>query len=838
MHKVRVKNPLIAGAVSASLLLLFLPIAFAAKEGNAEKVIASALGNPSATEEWSTVTLPSAASVKLGGVLGSSLERGVNRLALPPYSTDWLLADISFKVKRIFTNYSGDVSGRFLELATITSPPGKFFPSQTLPAVLKTIVSYQKPDGHFGVDVDWSKPIEKNSPGVTLLWGNARMLVGLVTAANELNDPALLASARRLGDFYVNTADHLCSPEREAEYRETGTAADSYQVGYFPAIESLVMLYNATEDERYLKQAERMAEFFLKFDALPVDHSHGNLCAWRGFLDLYNVTGKRHYLDEALAKWDRAVDTGYVWSIGGVGEHWYVNFNGSEGCSESDWLRFNLDLWRYTGETRYLDMAERLLKNQYIADQTPNGGFGMRYFDGGTSGPIATSGAVNEWDFCCSFHGPLGLHFFKSYLAAGSDKDLYLNFPLNFATQVQAAGGAWHVSVESDPAFDVSAEKKMKIELAPTGGEPAGPVTVRVRLPSWASEANVGNSPGPAPVDDGYIPLKLDSRESTAIVVAFKGGLAIEGRRFTSLRAQPGKISRFRDVSLVTGPNVLFETVAHGPDPSNLLATVDDQGKVALLRDWDGKSASVQLPTLEVDEEQILTAVESGAKVSMTPWPVPSTRRAAFGYNLVVVPKNVVPEESLVKFAARKPAFEIPHFGWSLEKKKELWPTNPNWKFTSGGLLITGGHVGLIERQGYEDYRFEFDLKLPDEGEGITGWVVRAKDENECMMFQVQSNDSPYKAPEFKTRPNTLRPLLRQNGTWIISDPVSLPKEIKRGEKYRFATECRGATVTVFLDGEKVYEKKTPGLETGALGFRVAEPLDQGLFSSISLTEL
>ena len=49
-----------------------------------------------------------------------------------------------------------------------------------------------------------------------------------------------------------------------------------------------------------------------------------------------------------------AMAGGFVWPIGGVGEHWYVFHQGDEGCSESDWLRFNLDLWRFTGQTNYL----------------------------------------------------------------------------------------------------------------------------------------------------------------------------------------------------------------------------------------------------------------------------------------------------------------------------------------------------------------------------------------------------------------------------------------------------------------------------------------------------
>jgi uncharacterized protein YyaL (SSP411 family) len=111
----------------------------------------------------------------------------------------------------------------------------------------------------------------------------------------------------------------------------TGNGGDGYTCCYFPAIEGLALLYRATHEGRYLQQAERMAEWFAGFDTLPINHSHGNLCAWRGILELYDLTGKRAYLDRALAKWERAVQDGFVWSLGGVGECWYVFYHHDEG---------------------------------------------------------------------------------------------------------------------------------------------------------------------------------------------------------------------------------------------------------------------------------------------------------------------------------------------------------------------------------------------------------------------------------------------------------------------------------------------------------------------------
>jgi hypothetical protein len=879
---------------------------------------------------WPTVTLAPAAEVRLSGPLGDALQRGVARLAQPPFDEKWLRADVSFEIARIFTNYSGDASGRFLELAALTSPPGRPWPT-TLAPLAKTIPRWQKPDGHFGADMDLTKRLVQDAPPIPMLWGNGRLLVGLVTAAQELHDAGLMQAARRLGDYYVNTAEQLCSPAREAEYRASGTYGGSYTCCYFPGIEGLAMLYRATKDERYLKQARRMADFFSKFDALPIDHSHGNLCAWRGILELYGISHECGDLDRARAKWDAAVRGGFVWPLGGIGEHWFVAFEGDEGCSESDWLRFCLELWRYTGETRYLDMAERLLENQYPMNQCPNGGYGMRHFDNEPAGPDAARGRLDEWPFCCSFHGPLGLHFLKGYLAAGSERGVLVNFPLDFTAPVVSGGRHWLVTARNKPDF-LQGGSRLEIELAPVekADNAAGArTTLWVRMPSWATRAKVtcwgavsdrppaaarsgavsdrppgddrrspaatgrpdgplaagsetraepsetraepaetrAEPPGeavPAPIEHGYLRIEREFRAGEKLTVDFQNTLAVEGRRFQPRQVQPGKVSRLRDVAVLCGPQVLFATPAGGAGRPVLLATVGAAGDLGFPASADGGYTTVLLGSLDLAEGQIAAALASARPAVLRPWSSmvsrglagPSfrsmlsladlsrpggaaPRRLPFMFDLVVVPAESLPRAEAARLAARaKEAAAIlaaPYFGENLEKQPDLWDDKPGWRFTPEGLLVAGGDVGLLGGQGYQDYRFEFELVLPKEGQGITGWVVRAASEDECLMFQLQSADSTFNAPEFKTRPNTLRPHQRHGGQWQVGEPVALPKEIRRGEVHRIAVECRGDTIEVFLDGQRIHTQKDGGLRFGTVGFRASGPAEQGLFRKVTL---
>jgi len=813
---------------------------------------------------WPTVTLAPAREVTLSGPLGDSLHRGVDRLAKPPYTEPWLRADVSFELNRIFTNYSGDVSGRFLELATLTSPPGKRSP-QALDKLLKTVASFQKPDGHFGVAVDLARPLPKQSPPIPMLWGNARLLVGLVTASQQFRDEKLLTAARRLGDFYVTTADQLCSPAREPDYRSSGTYGDGYTCCYFPAIEGLAMLYQATKDDRYLKQAERMAEFFTKFDCLPVDHSHGNLCAWRGILDLYEITGNHAYLDRAKAKWDAAFRGGYVWPLGGVGEHWYIFFPGDEGCSESDWLRFNLDLWRFTGQTRYLDMAQRLLENQYATNQCPNGGYGSAHLEGDAAGPVTALDKIEEWPFCCSFHGPLGLHVLKGYLAAGNERGVFVNFPYDFDAPIKAAGGDWSVSVRSRPDY-LRGQTRMEIQVTPQDKTLAH-TSLWVRMPEGSSDAKVidgSGAPVTTTVADGYLRIDRDFKAGEKLAVDFQNKLGLEGRRFANVQVTPGQVSRVKDVAVLAGPEILFATPVKTGGRPVLLAVLDGCGRLSLPLSDNG-FVTVVLPGIDATDAQIAQAIASGRAVFLRTWPgivasrhgepafksvvsmnemagsSAKPRRLPFMFDLVIVPIAALKADIGGLTARAKEAEDeqvAPIYGANLERRPEIWASNAGWSFTLRELLVSSGDIGLIDADGYGDYRFEFELTVPKEGRGIAGWVVRAKDEDNCLMFQLQTADSTLNAPEFKTRPNTLRPHRRTGGQWEIGEPVTLPKAVHKGESHQIAVECRQGTVEVFLDGQRIYGRTGVDLRGGSVGFRASDPAEQGRFRAISLRKL
>jgi len=676
---------------------------------------------------WPQAVLANPRDVELGGTLGDALRRGVARMDMAPYTEEWLLADLSFEVERRYTNFSGDVSGRFIELTALTSPAGQKSPA-TLAPVLAAITrernsQFQKPDGHFGVDVDLTKEgLAEDSPTICLLWGNARLLAGLVVCAREYDDPAALDAAKRLGDFYVATADQLCDPQRDSDYRASGTYGHSYTCNYFPAIEGLAMLYRETNDGRYLAQAQRMAEFFSRFDVLPIDHSHGNLSAWRGILYLYEITGDRKYLDRARAKWDTAVAGGYVWPIGGIGERWDVFYRAGETCSEADWLRFCLDLWRFTGETRYLEVADRLLHNQYPASQCENGGYGDLYFDGDPiAGPFAADSML-EADYCCCFAGPLALHIAKSYLASGSDRGIYVNFALDFASSVKAGGRDWRVAVRTDSGASAIGVN-MDVTLAPKDeGPPAENITLWFRVPHWAMGVEqvrfAGKEIMPS-TENGYLRFDGTFRagETASVSCILPIGLTLEGRRFQKLATpKAGERARLRDVSVFTGPHILCATQpASSSGRVTIVAAVDATGRLRFRGQTPEGYSTVSLPNSYVQDYHVDDALPNAPEVSLHPWSrIVPEQREVFAFDVLVVPLEMLaPAKPSKDLPVPGEVFEVQGHTAFLISPKQPAETNPwvwyapslapypgpeeKWmfeRFTDAGIAVAGIDVG------------------------------------------------------------------------------------------------------------------------------------------------
>ncbi len=815
---------------------------------------AAILSQPKTT--WLPEVLPRPRDVELRGPLGESLQRGLLRLRVTPYdSLPWIRADLdqSQQVDRIFKEWSGDVSGRYIEVMSLTSSTDPAT-HDLLRELLLAVPALQHSDGHYGGEIgDAAKQLEYRQQPV--FWGNTRLLVGLITAARELRQPALLEPAKKIGDFYVPLVDALCVPQNAERWKNEAQDSFSFITDFFPAVEGLALLYGATHEQRYLDAAERMAAFFLQFDHEPNGHSHGNLSTWRGILELYELTGKAKYGEQAIQKWDRVTGQGFVWPIGGTGEGWshgggLKNAVGgrsiTEACADSDWLRFNLKLWHCTGETVYLDMAERHVHNQYLANQAVNGGHGHRpvLVDGQGKITGLDGAAACDATWCCSLHGPLGLEYLKSYLAAGSDSGVFVNFPLDFTSKVTSRGVDWTVTCRAKPNY-LNGRADLDIELSPSGAATAVRTALLVRVPAWARSHHATDAEGhtiAAPVDGGYLRIERAFAAGSPVHLELETGLALEGRARRKIDPPCGQVTRVADAALTAGPLVLFATGLRSP--ANLLLLSDAQGRLKPLAVSDQGLRSIALPGSETTVEQLATGADI-RPVALAPWSG-APNATLFVNHWVVVPETSLSDAVKAALSAHASRTAFCAFGEDLEKRLPFWNAPAGWRFTQGGLevsrrwsiqeqdlVVSGGGVGLLAGEGYRDYRFEFTACLPPEGDGLVGWVVRAKNPCEGVLFQIECADSTLPAErDPRTRQNSLRSYVVHPGDLgsrlELKEVVALPKPVMRGESHVVATDCLGDSVSVYVDGTLVLKQSDYGMSEGSVGFRAGAGMEDG----------
>jgi hypothetical protein len=414
--------------------------------------------------------------VRLEGVYGRRLARACDRLHLPPLDDPgYVLADIALDRKRIFTEYSGDISGRMIGAEAFLS---SCFAREavTLQRLLQSAPAYQKPDGHFGAVQHL--PALQRSTDMPILWGNGRLLIGLVEAYETTGDTNALATARKLADYFVATDPVCCRKENLQSVG--GRHADAFATCYFSCIEGIVALAQVTGEPQYRKEAERIAELALAETAFDDLHSHGRLTTVRGVLALYELTGDARWLQGVERDWKTVVER-YLLPTGGITEMFSRSNGRDEGCAVSDWLRLNLLLWRMTGEGVYLDEAERCLKNHFLYQQFAAGGSGHRPFINVQGEPAAFRGDGADAYWCCCEHWPRALVDVARLAVTTASDGLSVNLFVDATAHLAAAGVRWEVLMrETEDGVRIDAQPAKLTDAA-----------LHIHRPAWAAGARL-----------------------------------------------------------------------------------------------------------------------------------------------------------------------------------------------------------------------------------------------------------------------------------------------------------------------------------------------------------
>ena len=324
----------------------------------------------------------------------------------PVFTRDFVLADVVLdpKYPRRFSEYSGDLSGRYIDALAIMPPADG---GAALDVLVTALLPYQRPDGRFGDAALVFSAATVKMEHMALLWGNGRLLIGLLEYQSVKPRPEVLDAARKLGDFMCSVRTECAKPEAIDRVKNLGAAGT---ICFTQLVEALVMLTQATGDSRYLTDAAAIAS---SFDTRRGEqHTHGYLTTLRGILMLHEVTKEAKWLDLVRDNYAQLAASPDLQVYGGVQEFFGGKGTNDEGCSEADFLRLSLQLFRVTGEADYLNRAEHILLNQFYASQFATGDFGHHVYFARGIAPL--QGVGRAW-WCCTMHG---LRAFRDVLDA------------------------------------------------------------------------------------------------------------------------------------------------------------------------------------------------------------------------------------------------------------------------------------------------------------------------------------------------------------------------------------------------------------------------------------
>lgn len=430
----------------------------------------------------------------------------------PAFTPEFILADLTPGRDRRFAEWSGDLSGRYLGALALLPPEGF-----DLRPLAREILKQQREDGRFGDASLRFTPGEIGARHMPLLWGNGRLLVGLLEYAEATGDGEALAGARRLADFLLGVREACAAPEVAPRLASQGAMGF---ICFTQLAEGFALLHAATDDRRYLEAARAMAPLL---GPRGTQHAHGYLTTLRGLAMVATAASDVRLLGDIVARYRDLVASSDLSPYGGVLEY----FGGGpgpdaprdEGCAVADFLRLSLQLWRATGALDHLERAERCLMNHFYFNQFATGDFGHHVLF--AQGFRPTESVGRAW-WCCTMHGYRAFRDVLDQVVRREKDTTFVDLVLD--ADVALPG----LSLSLRHTSETPDQSTLTVEIRDASSEPQG---LSVRRPSWAASTLVrfGGNLIPRPAGP-YVSFHRPWRVGETIELVFEHAVRLETR--------------------------------------------------------------------------------------------------------------------------------------------------------------------------------------------------------------------------------------------------------------------------------------------------------------------
>jgi hypothetical protein len=434
-----------------------------------------------------------------------ALDRLLDHKMQPVFTEDFVLADVNINKNnpRRFYNFSGDLSGRYLETLSLVDHKTL---KLDLRALATKLISFQAKDGRFGDSSLVFSEKEIGPQQMALLWGNGRLLIGLLEYYKNYKDPAALAAAQKLGDFYLKIWDYCSSPVVIKKLEGMGATGIICFTQY---IEGLATLAQITGNNKYAITA---ANTYTLLPKRGNQHSHGYLATLRGVLKLFEYTGNANQLSFVKNAYDDLVNSEDFTSFGSVREYFgRQKDERDEGCSTADFVRLSFHLYKLTGSEKYLEYGEFALYNAFYFNQYYTGDFGHHLITDAGARPDYLHAS---W-WCCTMHCLRAMQEIKKRDMLGFKNETY---QLNLYVETTYEDERIKLVIDKKSGKNPKHYYQIRIKkwLAPQ-------TKLALRIPSWADHPVItfNGKPIPAIVKDNQVVVNQAIGVNDIIVIGF-----------------------------------------------------------------------------------------------------------------------------------------------------------------------------------------------------------------------------------------------------------------------------------------------------------------------------
>ncbi|MFW6304108.1 MAG: beta-L-arabinofuranosidase domain-containing protein [Candidatus Sumerlaeota bacterium] len=483
---------------------------------------------------------------------------------------------------------------------------------ETLQQTVADILSCQKDNGSISCANVEDQP---DGPGGDL-WERKYVMLALEHYLSDVrDDPAVLASLIHQADCLIQQI----GPPPKTDITAGGWSPNHLESSTI--LEPIMRLYQRTGEQRFLDFAAYIVSqggcegYDLIDEALrkvPPHKMAGGiypkayemLSFFEGVLEYYHVTGDERCCRAAIALFDSVCrhEITITGSAGGDapyyehGECWdntaieqaNPELNRTmETCVGVTWMKYCMQIYRLTGESRPADFVERYVYNALMGAAQPSGvKFSyMNRLNGVKSDPNGWGVYVkNAGTFtCCDLNGPMGLacipHFAVTSAVHGPTVNLFIPGTWQIETPT---GQTLGIVIEGNYPVSPDVQITCRLPKPETFG-------LRLRIPAWSQHSKIevqGKNQTPPPGE--YACLSREWKSGDTIKMTFE------------MRARAIHSEKYNRVAVVRGPVVFARDENMDRDFDKPVRLVEKDGFIELQEEkplYDETWQQIRVPT-------------------------------------------------------------------------------------------------------------------------------------------------------------------------------------------------------------------------------------------------